>query len=119
MSLSTLRQYKSMLDPRGVLSVVDDREIPFKIKRVFWISNVPPRAARGQHAHRKCEQVIICLVGSFDVWNEGMKYELNDLTQTLLYVPSHTCLELKNFSRDAVALVLCSEYYDTGDVVKC
>lgn len=119
MSLSTLKPYKSLTDPRGFLGVIDDRFVPFNIRRVFWISNVPAKAVRGQHAHRRCHQAIICLAGSFDVWSEGMKYELSETRPTVLYIPPLSCIELKNFTKDAIALVLASEYYDEDDVVKC
>jgi mannose-6-phosphate isomerase-like protein (cupin superfamily) len=111
------KTYKQFIDPRGALGVIDDREIPFKIKRVFWISNVPQGQSRGHHSHKECEQVIICLAGRFDVRLDNEQYLLS-VANVMLYVPIGTEIILSNFSPDAVCLVLCSEYYDENEVQK-
>jgi hypothetical protein len=102
-------------DERGNLGVIDDRDIPFKIKRVFWITNVPANATRGNHAHRDCEQVIICLLGSFVATVDGQVYQMtNDSGHVLAATGSY--IQLSAFSPNAVCLVLCSEYYSASDV---
>jgi hypothetical protein len=93
MLLKNWKIYKQFIDTRGVLGVIDDRDIPFNIKRVFWITNVPEGQARGHHSHREC---------STD--NRG------------LYIPTGTRIILSDFSSDAICLVLCSEYYDESEV---
>lgn len=102
-------------DSRGTLGVIDDRDIPFEIKRVFWITDVPPGAVQGNHSHRKCEQVIICLSGCFVAQLNDEIYRLTGDSDAL-YVPANTHIALSDFSSDAVCLVLCSEYYDASDV---
>jgi dTDP-4-dehydrorhamnose 3,5-epimerase-like enzyme len=108
--------YKQFIDTRGVLGVIDDRDIPFKIKRVFWIVNVPEGQTRGHHSHRECEQVVICLAGSFDVQLDEMYDHLKSTDNRGLYIPTGTRVILSNFSSDAICLVLCSEYYDESEV---
>lgn len=106
---------KHYQDERGKLGVIDDREIPFKIKRVFWITDVPKGATRGHHAHRDCEQVIICIAGSF-VAVVGSEKCIMSSDGAALLVPTGSYIQLSNFSSGAVCLVLCSEYYDASDV---
>lgn len=114
MSLITFKQF---IEKRGSLGVIDDRDIPFKIKRVFWIKDVPSFGSRGHHSHKECEQVIVCLAGSFTVWLDALQYGLNE-TSKALYVSANTRIELDNFSADAICLVLASEYYDEDEVVE-
>lgn len=106
---------KCFRDKRGNLGVIDDRELPFKIKRVFWITDVPSGATRGEHAHRDCEQVIICLAGSFVVTVDGKTYPMT-LDSGFVLVIAGSYIVLNDFSPDAVCLVLCSEYYNASDV---
>lgn len=106
---------KHYQDERGKLSVIDDRNIPFRIRRVFWITDVPPPAARGHHAHRDCEQVIICAAGSFDLHLDGKKRTMTGYSE-MAHAPAGCYISLDNFSPDAVCLVLCSEYYNASDV---
>lgn len=92
-------------DERGFLSVWD-KNVPFEVKRVFWIYGVPEGQTRAGH-HRNCEEVIFAVSGSFWV-NE---FWLNDPARGL-YIPAGNFIKLVGFSDGAVALVLCSEPYD-------
>lgn len=106
-------------DGRGDLSFVESNiHIPFEIRRVYYLYNVPEGEGRGHHGHRKLQQLILPVSGSFNVLlNDGKntkEYELNR-PNIGLYVPPGMWRELTNFTTDAVCIVLASEYYDEND----
>lgn len=106
-------------DPRGNLTFVEsDRHIPFEIKRIFYLYDVPSGETRAGHALRKCHQFIIALSGSFDVilddGTEKKRYQLNR-SYYGLYVPPLIWREIENFSTNSVCLVLASEFYEEAD----
>ena len=108
-------------DQRGNLSVVEGGElIPFDIKRLYYLYDVPGGAVRGGHAHRKLRQLIIAASGSFDVvLDDGrtrQKFSLNRSYKGL-YIPTMTWREIENFSSGAVCMVLASEHYDESDYI--
>lgn len=108
-------------DQRGNLSVVEAGElIPFDIKRVYYLYDVPGGTSRGGHAHRKLRQFIIAASGSFDVClHDGTnrtKFTLNRSYQGV-FVPTMSWREIENFSSGAVCLVLASEHYDESDYI--
>lgn len=109
-------------DVRGNLSVVEEcREIPFDIKRVFYIYDVPGGESRAGHAHYKLWQFVIAVGGSFTVHiDDGFRQEtvlLNKPYIGLLLKPG-TWSILEDFSSGAVALVLASDYYDESDYMR-
>ena len=108
-------------DPRGNLSVIENETIPFPIKRVYYLYDVPSGTDRGGHAHKEQEAFIIAVSGSFDViLNDGQQkrvYTLNMPNQGL-YVPKMTWRELKNFSSGAVCLVISPAVYDEEDYIR-
>ncbi len=109
-------------DPRGNLSFIEgERQIPFPIKRVYYLYDVPGGAVRGGHAHRNLHQVLIALSGSFDVilddGKERKKFFLNRSWHGLL-IPSMVWRELENFSSGAVCLVLASEYFEESEYIR-
>lgn len=109
-------------DERGSLSSVEgSTHIPFDIKRVFYIYNVPENKNRGGHAHKKCEQVVIVLNGSFDVIVDDGKtkalYKLKKPNEAL-YIPNGFWNEVENFSKNSSCLVLCSKTYDENDYIR-
>lgn len=112
-----LKTYKRFTDERGFLGVIEDRDIPFQIKRVFWIRDVPEGQTRGHHSHRECEQLIVCLNGVFNVQMDREFHRLSIVSRAL-YVPVGSHIILSNFSSSAVCLVLASEYYNAGDYVR-
>lgn len=116
MCLENWKTYKQFIDNRGILGVIDDRDISFEIKRVFWISNVPEDQSRGHHSHKECEQAIVCLAGDFKVRLNEEVYHLDYSYNRFLYVPVDTQITLDVFSPDAICLVLCSEYYNEDEV---
>lgn len=106
-------------DPRGNLTFIEgERHVPFQIRRVYYLYDVPSGAERGGHAHRELEQLIVALSGSFDVLlDDGVKsarYRL-DRPYFGLYVCPMIWRELANFSSGAVCLVLASNLYDEAD----
>lgn len=106
-------------DPRGNLTFVEGgRNIPFDIKRVFYLYDVPGGESRGGHAHKKCKQFIVAMSGSFDVVvNDGEKRRTFTLNRSYygLYLPSMIWREMANFSSGSVCMVLASEIYEESD----
>lgn len=106
-------------DPRGDLTFVEGmRHVPFDIKRVFFLYNVPVDAERGGHAHRELEQVVFALSGSFrlkiDDGRERSEYWLRDPRKGL-YIDRLIWREMDRFSQGAVCMVLASRPYDAAD----
>jgi hypothetical protein len=106
-------------DPRGNLTFVEgSSHIPFDIRRVFYLYDVPGGEDRGGHAHRDLEQLIIAASGSFDVIvDNGDDEERFSLNRSYygLYVPRMVWTHLENFSSGSVSLVLASAVYDEAD----
>tara|TARA_B100001175_G_C18901639_1_gene353634 strand:+ start:69 stop:488 length:420 start_codon:yes stop_codon:yes gene_type:complete len=103
---------------RGKLSVIEKSIIPFEIKRVYYLYDVPSDAFRGGHAHKNLNQFMIPLSGSFEVkiddGHNNKKIMLNKPNQGLL-VPSGIWREMDNFSAGSVCLVLASDFFDESD----
>ena len=103
-------------DHRGNLTFIEGHEhVPFDIKRVFYLYDVPGGESRAGHALKNVEQVIIAMSGSFDVvLDDGSRRETITLNRSYfgLYVPSLVWREIENFSSGSVCLVLASERYD-------
>ncbi len=109
-------------DPRGNLSFIEEENhIPFKIKRVYWIYDVPGGCMRGGHAFKKSEEFIIALSGSFDViLNDGekeIKYNLNR-SYYGLYIPNLVWRKMENFSTNSLALIVSSISYEKQDYIR-
>ncbi len=108
-------------DRRGNLSVIENDTIPFEIKRVYYVYDIPSGAERGGHAHKNLQQFLVALSGSFDVILNDGKHEnvvtLNKPNVGLL-IKSGIWRELKNFSSGAVCLVVASEVYLKEDYIR-
>lgn len=108
-------------DRRGNLSVVENDCIPYDIKRVYYLYDVPSGAYRGGHAHKEQQEFLIALSGSFEVVLKDGKNEqrvmLNKPDQGLL-IPTGIWRELENFSSGAVCLVLASDVFDENDYIR-
>lgn len=106
-------------DPRGNLTFVEgSRHVPFDIKRVYYLYDVPGGAERGGHAHKELQQLIIAMSGSFDVVvDDGTNRRRHHLNRPYygLYLSSMIWRELDNFSSGSVCLVLASLPFDEAD----
>lgn len=109
-------------DPRGNLSIIEEfKQIPFKIKRTFWIYDVPGGEHRGGHAYKENCEFIVALSGSFDVvLDDGKEKKTFSLNRSYygLYVPKGLWREMDNFSTNSLALVLSSTEYDVNDYIR-
>lgn len=102
-------------DKRGHLTVIE-KAVPFEIKRIFYIYGVDD-SVRGGHSHKKTKQAAICLQGSCLVYqDETTFYELNRPSKCLLIEPEDWH-KMAHFSKDAILMVLASEYYDESDYI--
>ena len=111
-----------IVDERGNLSVVEeDGLVPFKIKRSYWIYDVPGGEHRGGHAYKENCEFIIALSGSFDiVIDDGKERKVFSLNRSYygLYVPHGLWREMENFSTNSLALILSSTDYDVNDYIR-
>jgi WxcM-like, C-terminal len=108
-----------IVDPRGTLTFLEGgRHIPFEVKRVFYLYDVPGGAERAGHALKRCHQFLIAMSGSFDVsvfnGKEKEKFSLNR-SYYGLHLPPMFWREMDNFSSGSVCLVLASECYSEDD----
>lgn len=113
-----IRRYS---DSRGYLSVVENRiDIPFDIKRIYYLYMVP-EVARGAHAHKQLQQLLITTSGSVDViMDDGQEKKTFHLDRPWkgLLIPSGLWRDLENFSGGAVLMCLASEGYDEKDYIR-
>jgi len=111
-----------IIDERGNLSFIEyPRHIPFELKRVYWIYDVPGGEKRGGHAYKELHELIIAISGSFDVTvdngKEIKKISLNRSYQGL-YIPNKVWRSLDNFSTNSLCLILASNSYSEYDYVR-
>jgi hypothetical protein len=106
-------------DPRGNLTFVEaERHVPFQIRRVYYLYDVPGGAERGGHAHRALHQFIIAMSGSFDIHLDDGRYKKTfHLNRSYygLYICPMIWRSIDNFSSGAVCMVLASSYFDEDD----
>lgn len=111
-------------DERGKLVALESlsEQVPFEVKRVYYIFDTTPGTVRGKHAHRQLKQVLVCLVGACTI-----DCEMPDGTKTShrldwpdrgLLIEGLVWREMRDFSKDAVLMVLASEHYDEADYVR-
>lgn len=111
-----------ILDERGNLSVIQARQhIPFDIKRIYWIYDVPGGELRGGHAFKNSSELIVALSGSFDlVLHDGVtehKFSLNRSYQGV-FVPKMVWRHIDNFSTNSLALILSNTKYSEADYIR-
>ena len=111
-----------ILDKRGNLSFFENsNQIPFDIKRTYWIYDVPAGELRGSHAFKKSHEFIIALSGSFDIiLNDGNKEKKYSLNRSYhgVYVPNLLWRRLENFSTNSLALIVSSISYNEKDYIR-
>jgi dTDP-4-dehydrorhamnose 3,5-epimerase-like enzyme len=108
-------------DPRGNLSVIEKEVVPFEIKRVYYLYDVPAGAERGGHAHKELQQFLVALSGSFDVvLNDGKQEKTVTLNKPYegLLITNGIWRELKNFSSGSVCLVVASDVFEEEDYIR-
>ncbi|WP_456075668.1 sugar 3,4-ketoisomerase [Hoylesella nanceiensis] len=121
MSLGKIIELPRITDPRGNLTVAEaSKNIPFDIKRVYWLYDVPGGECRGGHAHKQIKEILIAVSGSFHVTLDNGKekktFLLNHPYQGLL-IDTKTWRTLDDFSSGAVCVVLASDFYDENDYI--
>lgn len=111
-----------ILDERGNLSFFENsRQIPFEIKRTYWIYDVPGGETRGGHAFKKQQEFIVALSGSFDVvLHNGIEEQRFHLNRSYygLYVPSMIWRSMENFSTNSLALIVSDCKYEEQDYIR-
>lgn len=115
-------QFQQHGDTRGQLVALEEfKEIPFKVKRIYYIFDTKENVRRGLHAHKILEQILICVSGSctvlLDNGKETAEVVLDSPTEGL-YISSSIWREMYDFSEDAVLLVLASELYTESDYIR-
>jgi dTDP-4-dehydrorhamnose 3,5-epimerase-like enzyme len=109
-------------DPRGNLAVGEfEKEIPFLPKRYFIVSGVPSGATRGEHAHKRCHQLVICAHGQIRLSvDDGLtRFEVQlDRPNIGIYIPPMIWCEHWQYSSDAALLVFASQHYDPEDDIR-
>lgn len=114
-------QLPRFLDERGNLSVIEElKDVPFEIKRAYWVYDVPGGESRKGHAYHKSHELIVALSGSFDVVTDhGGEPQTFSLNRSYygLYVPCGYWRQLTNFSTNSLALILASTPYDREDYI--
>lgn len=109
-------------DERGSLTFIEEENhIPFKIKRVYWIYDVPGGQKRGGHAFKEQQEFIVALSGSFDVViDDGKQKQTFSLNRSYygLYIPNGLWREMNNFSTNSLALVLSSTEFSEDDYIR-
>lgn len=109
-------------DENGLLVAIEAKmNIPFEIKRVYYIYGTGADVVRGRHSHRKLEQLIFCPIGSCDfILDDGTARETVRLQHPNqgLYIRKNIWREFTNFSPDCVVMVLASEHYDESDYIR-
>ena len=118
-----IKNYKIHGDERGSLIAIENgKDYPFDVKRVYYIFGTLPNVRRGFHAHKKLQQILICVSGSckihLDNGHGNTEEVLLDTPSKGLYLSSPIWREMYDFSPDAVLLVLASEYYDESDYIR-
>lgn len=115
----TIVELPKIQDPRGNLTFIEGtRHVPFEIKRVYYLYDVPGGASRAGHGHKALKQLMIAMSGSFDVTlDDGREKRKVHLNRSYfgLYIPPMIWRELDNFSSGSVCMVLASDIYDEGD----
>ncbi|MBV7405705.1 FdtA/QdtA family cupin domain-containing protein [Enterobacter sp. ENT03] len=122
MSLIKFIDFNILGDERGSLVAIENnKNIPFEIKRIYYIFGTKENVSRGYHAHRDLQQVAICVSGHCEfIIDDGINREsvlLNNPTKGL-YIDNNKWREMHNFSEDCVLLVIASKFYDEEDYIR-
>lgn len=116
-----LIELSKIKDERGTLSVIEKDVLPFEMKRVYYLYDVPSDAYRGGHAHIDQSEFLVALSGSFEVILDDGNYKQNIILNKPnkgLLIPTGVWRELENFSSGAVCLVIASGEFDESDYIR-
>ena len=109
-------------DTRGQLIALEEmRDIPFVIKRIYYVYDTAPNVVRGKHAHKSLEQILVCIHGSCKVLlDNGTEKKVVPLEKPYegLYIANNMWREMYDFSEDAVLMVLASDFYNEVDYIR-
>lgn len=115
-------QFQQHGDDRGQLVALEEfNDIPFEIKRVYYMYDTKAGIVRGHHAHKTLEQILVCIHGSCKILlDNGAEKKIVYLEKPYegLYVPNNMWREMYDFSEDAVLMCLASEVYQEGDYIR-
>lgn len=118
----SLIELPKFFDRRGNLSFIEeDNHLPFKIRRVYWIYDVPGGEIRGGHAFRETEELIVALSGSFDViLSDGKEQVVFNLNRSYygVLIPKMIWRSIENFSTNSLALIIASTDFDDKDYIR-
>lgn len=118
----TMMQFQKHGDDRGALvSLEENKNIPFEVKRVYYMYDTKPDVRRGFHAHKKLKQILFCPCGACTIMlDDGVEkayVRLDDPTEGLV-VEANIWREMYDFTPNAVLMVLASDYYDENDYIR-
>ena len=109
------------LDSGALTAINSNYEVPFNIKRVYYLYDVPNKSVRGAHAHKELMQLVVAASGSFEIeLNDGVNSKTFMLRQPDegLFIPPGLWRDLRNFSGGGICMVLASEIYDESDYIR-
>lgn len=114
--------FRSFMDERGLLTFAEENaDIPFPLKRIFWITDVPAMAKRGGHAHTTCKEIVCCVRGSFRlVIKNGMESRefILDRPDYAIIIPEGVWCSLEDFAEGSVVVVGASEEYSMQGYIR-
>ncbi|MCX7747168.1 MAG: FdtA/QdtA family cupin domain-containing protein [Clostridia bacterium] len=114
--------FNTIIDSRGALvAIEEEREVPFQIRRVYYIFNTQNESKRGNHAHKRLRQVLICISGSCKVLlDDGSEKRevMLDSPEKALIVENMIWHEMYDFSKDLILLVLADDFYNENDYIR-
>lgn len=115
-------EFPKVSDPRGNLTFIEEAvNVPFAIKRVFYIYDIPGGVTRGGHGHKSNLEVLICITGAMDlILNDGIRERVIHFNRsnTGVLIPPGVWISMQNFTSGTVMLAVNSEYYDEGDYIR-
>lgn len=113
---------RSFRDERGLLTCAEEsKDLPFPLKRLFWITDVPEDAKRGGHAHMTCKEIVCCVRGSFRLIvsnGEDRREFVLDTPNYAVIIPEGVWCSLEDFAKDTVVVVGASEDYSTEGYIR-